>query len=70
MSKSLLGWAAALIVAAVLPFVMTNNYHLHLLIMIAINSMLALGLNLILGFVGDKSLDMPAFSGSGLMPGL
>ena len=69
MSKGLLGWAAALIVAAVLPFVMTNNYHLHLLIMIAINSMLALGLNLILGFVGDKSLGHASFFGIGAYAG-
>ncbi len=69
MSKGLIGWAVALVAAAALPFVLTNNYYLHLMIMIAINSMLALGLNLILGFVGDKSLGHASFFGIGAYAG-
>lgn len=69
MSKGLIGWVVAMIAAAALPFILSNNYHLHLMIMIAINSMLALGLNLILGFVGDKSLGHASFFGIGAYAG-
>lgn len=54
-----------LVLVALLPAVFRNNYQQHLLVMIAINSILALGLNLILGFVGDKSLGHASFFGIG-----
>jgi branched-chain amino acid transport system permease protein len=56
---------AALAVAAVVPFVVTNNYLFHLLIMAVIWSILATSLNLVLGYTGLLSLAHGAFFGMG-----
>ncbi|HUK63863.1 MAG TPA: branched-chain amino acid ABC transporter permease, partial [Dongiaceae bacterium] len=54
-----------LLVAATAPFWVWNPYHLHTLIMAAIFAVLALSLNLLLGYTGQLSLGHAAFFGIG-----
>jgi branched-chain amino acid transport system permease protein len=56
------GWIA---VAAAVPYVVTNSYLFHLLIMAVIWSILATSLNLVLGYAGLLSLAHGAFFGLG-----
>ncbi len=48
-----------------LPFLINNEYLLHLLIMGGIYTLLVSGLNLIVGYIGQLSLCHPAFFGIG-----
>jgi branched-chain amino acid transport system permease protein len=57
-------WAAVALVALALPAVATG-YHLHLLIMAAIFSILAVSLGLVIGYAGLLSLGHTAFFGIG-----
>jgi branched-chain amino acid transport system permease protein len=57
--------AAALAVAAAAPYLVWNPYHLHTLIMAGIFAVLALSLNLLLGYTGQLSLGHAAFFGIG-----
>ena len=57
--------AAGIVVAAAVPFVVTNSYLFHLLIMAVIWSILATSLNLVLGYTGLLSLAHGAFFGLG-----
>ena len=52
-------------ILAILPFVFSNAYKLHLLIIMAINIIFASSLNLISGYVGELSLGHAAFAGLG-----
>lgn len=52
-------------ILAILPFVFSNQYKLHLIILIAINVIFASSLNLISGYVGELSLGHAAFAGLG-----
>ncbi len=52
-------------VAATAPFWVWNPYHLHTLIMAGIFAVLALSLNLLLGYTGQLSLGHAAFFGIG-----
>ena len=54
-----------LALAAAAPFIVTNNYLFHLLIMSAIWGILAVSLNLVLGYTGLLSLAHGAFFGMG-----
>ena len=54
-----------LVVAATAPLWVWNPYHLHTLIMAAIFAVLALSLNLLLGYTGQLSLGHAAFFGIG-----
>jgi branched-chain amino acid transport system permease protein len=54
-----------LLVAATAPFWVWNPYHLHTLIMAGIFAVLALSLNLLLGYTGQLSLGHAAFFGLG-----
>lgn len=54
---------AALIV--VLPMVLRADFHISILIFIGINTILALGLNLLMGYAGQVSLGHAAFYGIG-----
>ena len=58
-------WLACGVVALVLPFVVTNSYLFHLLIIAVIWSILATSLNLVLGYTGLLSLAHGAFFGLG-----
>jgi len=62
---SRLGVAAALLLAATAPGWVWNPYHLHTLIMAGIFAVLALSLNLLLGYTGQLSLGHAAFFGIG-----
>ena len=59
---SLLALALCLIVA---PFVISNAFYLDLLIRIAMNAIIVLGLNLLVGFAGQISLGHAGFLGIG-----
>jgi branched-chain amino acid transport system permease protein len=63
--KKVVGLSAALVIALVLPQVVTNTYWLGLLNFLIIYSILCLSLNLILGFTGLLSLGHAAFYGIG-----
>ena len=58
---------SGLLVAALLtfPFVVTNPYYLHLIIVIAIFSILLLGLDIVFGYTGEVSLGHAALLGIG-----
>ncbi|HYE89949.1 MAG TPA: branched-chain amino acid ABC transporter permease [Terriglobales bacterium] len=58
-------WGATLVVAATAPVWVWNPYHLHTLIMAGIFAVLALSLNLLLGYTGQLSLGHAAFFGIG-----
>jgi branched-chain amino acid transport system permease protein len=60
-----LGLLAAAIVVALLPMVFTGSYWQTNLILCAINVMLALGLDFILGYAGQLNLGQSAFYGIG-----
>lgn len=53
--------AGALVALLLVPWVVTNNYYLHLLIASGIFVLLASGLNLIVGYVGQLSLGHAGF---------
>ena len=53
------------LVALTAPLWLTNPYHLHVLIMAGIFAVLALSLNLLLGYTGQLSLGHAAFFGIG-----
>src|ERR1051325_7919677 len=56
--------AAALVIAA-LPYILTGNYWHTNLTVCAINVLLALGLDFILGYAGQLNLGQSAFYGLG-----
>jgi len=53
------------VVVALLPFVVKGGYYLLVLNIIAINGLVVLGLNLLIGFAGQISLGHAAFFGMG-----
>jgi branched-chain amino acid transport system permease protein len=63
--RQTLAIVVALLVAIVLPYVVTNDYLFHLIIMAVIWSILATSLNLVLGYTGLLSLAHGAFFGLG-----
>jgi len=52
-------------ILAVLPFVVPNSFYLDLVIRMAINAVIVLGLNLLIGFAGQISLGHAGFLGIG-----
>ena len=50
---------------AVLPLLLTNDYYLNVLIFIGIHAIIAIGLDLLLGYTGQISLGHAAFFGLG-----
>jgi branched-chain amino acid transport system permease protein len=63
--RSVLIVGALLLLAVAVPFVVTNNYLFHLLVMAVIWGILATSLNLVLGYAGLLSLAHGAFFGLG-----
>jgi len=57
--------AALIIVIGGLPFFVTSSYHLSIMAFIGINTMLAVGLCLLMGYAGQVSLGHAAFYGIG-----
>jgi branched-chain amino acid transport system permease protein len=60
-----LGFAAAVLAIALAPMVLTDSYWRTNLIVCAINVMLAIGLDFILGYAGQLNLGQSAFYGLG-----
>lgn len=52
-------------VLAVLPLRVTSNYHLSILVFVGLNTMLTVGLSLLMGYTGQISLGHAVFFGSG-----
>jgi branched-chain amino acid transport system permease protein len=59
------GLGVVVAILAVLPFVVPNSFYLDLAIRMAINAVIVLGLNLLIGFAGQISLGHAAFIGIG-----
>lgn len=53
------------VVLIAIPFLITNSYWIHIIDIIGIYSILALGLNILIGFTGQFSLGHAAFYGIG-----
>jgi len=60
-----LGLGIVIAILLVLPFVVPNNFYLDLAIRMAINAIIVLGLNLLIGFAGQISLGHAGFLGIG-----
>src|SRR5260221_8280892 len=63
--RSALGWTAAIALVVIAPLALDSSYWRSILIVVALNTMLAAGLNLILGYAGQLHLGMSAFYGIG-----
>jgi branched-chain amino acid transport system permease protein len=59
------GIATVLVILAVLPLLLTGNYWRGILIVCALNVLLALSLNLILGYTGQLNIGQSGFYGIG-----
>ncbi len=55
----------AIIIAALLPTLWPNPYYIHLMVVIAIYAILLLGLDIVVGYVGEVSLGHAALFGIG-----
>ncbi len=53
------------VVLAVLPAWITSNYHLSILVFVGLNTMLTVGLSLLMGYTGQISLGHAVFFGTG-----
>ena len=60
-----LGLGLVVAVLLVLPFVLPNSYYTDLAIRMAINAIIVIGLNLLIGFAGQISLGHAGFLGIG-----
>lgn len=58
-------FAVLAVLLLVLPALVTNNYHLSILVFIGLNTMLTIGLSLLMGYTGQISLGHAVFYGSG-----
>ena len=66
MQKKLnIGLLVLIVILLVVPFVVPNSFYLDLAIRMAINAMIVLGLNLLIGFAGQISLGHAGFLGIG-----
>jgi len=55
----------AIALAALLPTVWPNPYYIHLMVVIGIYAILLLGLDIVVGYVGEVSLGHAALFGIG-----
>ena len=60
-----LGLGLVIAVLLVLPFILPNSYYMDLAIRMAINAIIVIGLNLLIGFAGHISLGHAGFLGIG-----
>lgn len=58
---SIILYGIVVLVLLALPLVVTNDYDIHILVMIGIFSLLAIGFNLIFGYLGQLSLGHTAY---------
>ena len=59
------GLFIVMVILAILPFVLPNSFYMDLVIRMAINAVIVLGLNLLIGFAGQISLGHAGFLGIG-----
>lgn len=64
-SSTLFAAGVGVLLTAAVPCVVKNNYVLGLLAFVAINTIIAVGLNLVMGYAGQVSLGHAAFFGIG-----
>ncbi len=64
-STSRLFWPVGLALLAAFPFAVTSPYYIHLGVVIAIYAILLLGLDIVVGYVGEVSLGHAALFGIG-----
>lgn len=64
-SRAYWGLYGLIIILIVLPFIVPNSFYLDLIIRMAINAIVVLGLNLLIGFAGQISLGHAGFLGIG-----
>ena len=64
-NNQFLGLYIIMTVLLVLPFVLPNSFYVDLAIRMAINAVIVLGLNLLIGFAGQISLGHAGFLGIG-----
>ena len=64
-SSRYLGLAILAVILAVLPLALSNGYYYDVAIRIAINAVIVIGLNLLIGFAGQISLGHAGFIGIG-----
>ncbi|MBN1573840.1 MAG: branched-chain amino acid ABC transporter permease [Deltaproteobacteria bacterium] len=57
--------AILIAVVSLFPFFLTNDYYLHVLILIGLHTIIVLGLNILMGYAGQISLGHAAFYGLG-----
>ena len=60
-----IGLHIVIAILALLPFVLPNSFYMDLAIRMAINAVIVLGLNLLIGFAGQISLGHAGFLGIG-----
>src|SRR6056297_369830 len=60
-----IAYAALIVIVVLTGMLVSNAYHLQLLTFIGINTLLALGLNMLMGYAGQISLGHAAFYGIG-----
>src|SRR6056297_1254249 len=60
-----IAYAALIVIVVLTGMLVSNAYHLQLLTFIGINTLLALGLNMLMGYTGQVSLGHAAFYGIG-----
>ena len=59
------GLVIVIVILLVLPFVVPNSFYMDLVIRMAINAVIVLGLNLLIGFAGQISMGHAGFLGIG-----
>lgn len=60
-----LGLGLLIVIVLTLPFMLPNSYYMDLVIRMAINAIIVIGLNLLIGFAGQISLGHAGFLGIG-----
>ncbi len=65
LQKKLTGLIILAVILAVLPLILPNEYYYDVVIRIAINASIAIGLNLLIGYAGQISLGHAGFLGIG-----
>lgn len=65
MKRAYVGLYIIIVVLLVLPFFLPNSYYVDLAVRMAINAVIVLGLNLLIGFAGQISLGHAGFLGIG-----
>lgn len=65
MKSNYIALLALALALAVLPFALSNAYYLSILVFVALNGLIAVGLSLLMGYAGQISLGHAAFYGLG-----